>query len=177
MSETVQVNLRVEEERKDEWQEYVSESDDFQTLTDLIRVSVSQQMRREEGKGVSQNINVDLDPLKDEMGDIRNVVKGLSEEIDELRQVNEALIEESQQTRDSDSERYQTVLSHVPNEKKTSSPTGHQVSRSTAGMIAEETGYNRSAVDYYLEIAVQEGDISKDTVDGVVVYWKGDDEQ
>jgi len=154
----------------------VGESEEYRSLTHFIEKAAAKERSGRQVQSNSPAVDREIDELKDEMADIHTLVKGLQSDIDDLRQLSERAIEQSQDTRETDTERYQTVLSHVPPEKKTSSSTGGQVSRSTTDIIREKTGYTQSAVDYYLEYGVEEEDISKDTVDGVTVYWKGDAE-
>jgi len=44
-----QINIRVEDETKDKWQDYVDSTDKFQNLTQLIKFSIYEEMRDEEG--------------------------------------------------------------------------------------------------------------------------------
>ncbi|WP_408959545.1 hypothetical protein [Natrinema sp. 74] len=172
MADRSQINIRIDSDKKKEWEKHVDESDEYRSLTHFIEKAAAREQSGREAYSGSPTVDGEIDELKDEMGDIRNLIKGLQSDIDDLSQLSERAIEQSQDTRETDTERYQTVLSHVPTEKKTSSPTGGQVSRSTTDMIREKTGYTPSAVDYYLELGIEEEDISKDTVDGVTVYWK-----
>lgn len=173
MTDRSQINIRINSEKKKEWEKHVDESDEYRSLTHFIEKAAARERSGRQVQSNSPAVDGEIDELKDEMADIRNLVKGLQSDIDNLKQLSERAIEQSHDTRETDTERYQTVLSHVPDEKKTTSPTGGQVSRSTTDMIREKTGYTRSAVDYYLELGVEEEDISKDTVDGSTVYWKG----
>lgn len=175
MADRSQINIRVETEKKEKWKKCVDESDEYRSLTHFIETAVAKERNGGHSDRQSMSTDGEMDELKDEIADVRNAIGGLESEIEDLRQLTQrAVQQQAEDTQETDTERYQTVLSHVPDQKKTSSPTGGQVSRSTTDMIAEETGYSQSAVDYYLELAAKEEEIQKDTVDGVTVYWKGD---
>jgi hypothetical protein len=48
MAKRTQINLRLEEDQKDRWEEHVEDNPRFNSLSDYIRYSVEEQIERDE---------------------------------------------------------------------------------------------------------------------------------
>jgi len=81
MAEMVQVNIRIKESTKADWEDYLEDSGRVHTITDLIKVSVDEKLSREEEEeevaGVSPALDNDIQDLKDELSEIRKDVDWL----------------------------------------------------------------------------------------------------
>lgn len=80
--ESVQINLRVKEWQKEEWEEYWREDGDFTSLSDLIRKSVSREISsdEEESEMPSPAITSDIQDLKRNLERVRKDVSWLREQ-------------------------------------------------------------------------------------------------
>lgn len=87
MVEKSQINFRVDEQQKEDWEEYVEESNRFSTLSQLIRGSVEAEITDEQsGPSVeSPAISSDIQDVKSDIERIRKDVRWLrKQEQDEV---------------------------------------------------------------------------------------------
>jgi len=105
MTDRSQINIRIDSEKKKEWEKCVDELDEYRSLTHLIEKAVAAERNGGHRHNNTPTATGEIDGLKDEMADIRNLVKGLESDIEDLRQVSERAIDESQDTRETDTER------------------------------------------------------------------------
>lgn len=175
MADKAQISLRVDESLKSNWTDYVEESDEFETLTGLIRAAVSKEMNgRQTGDSTSHP-----EGMTDEIADLQASVDVVEEKIEELQQTADRTLEEvAESDMDFSAVNEPAVLQHVPDEKPTVREIEGEtfVPQATKDMIAQETDVTPSEVQYRLEQAVQRGDVQKGTVRGITVYWRDDDE-
>jgi hypothetical protein len=175
MGEKTQLNLRLEKSTKDKWEEYVDESGEFSTLSQLIRAAVSNEMKgRQTGDSTPHP-----EGMSDEIGDLQASVDVVEEKIEELQHTADRTLEEvAERDMDFSAVNEPAVLQHVPGEKPTVREIEGEtfVPQPTKDMIAQETDVTPSEVQYRLEQAVQRGDIQKGTVRDITVYWRDGDE-
>lgn len=81
-AESVQINLRVKESQKEEWEEYWREDGEFTSLSDLIRTSVHREISSngEESEMPSPAITSDIQELKRNLERVRKDVSWLREQ-------------------------------------------------------------------------------------------------
>jgi len=56
MEEREQLNLKIRSSKKEEWEEFVDESDTIFSVTDLVRASVSKFIAEKQGEGGEDNL-------------------------------------------------------------------------------------------------------------------------
>lgn len=76
-----QINLKIEEEKKGEWEEFVENRPDMDSLTALIRRSVSEFIYRQEEddeSGVSEDLLIDnFESIQSRLDNIENATKAI----------------------------------------------------------------------------------------------------
>lgn len=77
-----QVNLRVSEEQKGRWEDYIEESPEYDTLTDLIRVSVEREIA---GEGRSRRTNSGGSSTDERIGELVQSVEKMTHSFQKLR--------------------------------------------------------------------------------------------
>jgi hypothetical protein len=76
MPDTAQINIRVSEAQKEEWEEYVGESGQYKTLTGLIRGAVHTEIHDDPEKehGVPPALQNDIQGLREDIEEIKSDV-------------------------------------------------------------------------------------------------------
>jgi hypothetical protein len=98
MGEYQQKNLKLEQETFDEWERYVEDSLEFSNMTQLIRVAVYQYMNDSGGSVDLEGLDFDeIDELSDEVNEVREEMRNLSNRIDTIVSKEEETIENAAQ--------------------------------------------------------------------------------
>lgn len=105
MTDTAQINLRVDPEQKERWETYLEESNQFVTLSDLIRTSVEAHIQTEhtESRDPSPALASDIQTLHEEVTDVRQNVAWLREQFQEdvdIADLAQAVFDELEQLPD-----------------------------------------------------------------------------
>lgn len=79
---TVQVNLRVDEAQKEHWEEYLDETHEYSSLSQLIRSAVEAEIQETDqpSNAVAPGITSDIEELKDDLERVRKDVSWLREQ-------------------------------------------------------------------------------------------------
>lgn len=82
MVETTQINLRVSEDQKKRWEDYLEEEGRFSTVSELIRASVEAEISHEQSKDSvgSPAISNDINQLKEDLRDLRGDVRWIRDQ-------------------------------------------------------------------------------------------------
>ncbi|GAB3684438.1 hypothetical protein GCM10028857_13420 [Salinarchaeum chitinilyticum] len=82
MGERVQINLLVNEEQKAEWEDYVEESREYSSLSQLIRSGVEAEINRDSESTPSSSpaLSTDIQELKEDLDRVRKDVRWLREQ-------------------------------------------------------------------------------------------------
>ncbi|MDL0118272.1 hypothetical protein PNQ29_00665 [Halobacterium salinarum] len=107
--------LRMKEKDRDEWKDAVEYSDQFSSLSQLVRYSVNQEIRRiedrQEGEMTKEEKEI-LSKIEHEGSRTRDLLKEIQEKLDELEEaslsISEAKVLEKEQTA--------TILENIENE-------------------------------------------------------------
>jgi hypothetical protein len=161
--ERKRVNLRVEADTKDKWDAYVDKSDEYTTLSGLIRSAVNTEITATDDRGSDDSRD------DDGTGDSRNH----DERFDKI----ESLLEQVQQSVES---QYTDVppsdAGNEPQpypEKEVFQALPDDGAAVTASQLAEELDYEASIVTNTLgEIMRKSESIERERIDGVTVYSK-----
>lgn len=79
-----QVNLYVEKDQKERWDEEVEESNQYESLSQLIRLAVEKELK---GAGKQeQSIEIDVSSLEDSLRNLNNRISGIEKQLDEVKQ-------------------------------------------------------------------------------------------
>ncbi|MFC6863853.1 hypothetical protein ACFQGE_10285 [Halomicroarcula sp. GCM10025817] len=97
--------LRMKEEDRDEWKDAVEYSDQFSSLSQLVRYSVEQEIRRiedrQEGDLTKEEKEI-LSKIEHEENRTRDILRDIQEKLNELQETNlsisEAKVLEKEQT-------------------------------------------------------------------------------
>lgn len=81
-SDRTQINITVNPERKERWEEYVDENNEASSLSHLIRLSVEREINRDESDG--QAAEVDLSGIDERFDGLESRLDDLSVEIRQL---------------------------------------------------------------------------------------------
>lgn len=79
-----QVNLVVDDEDKQKWEDAVQNNAKYESLSHLIRLSVQYEL---EDTDDSPEVEIDLDPIQQSTNQIQNRLAGLEQQMRELREV------------------------------------------------------------------------------------------
>lgn len=90
MGEMVQVNIRVNESQKERWENYVEDTGEFETLTNLIRSGVEREIKRDDvgEMGSSPAVGNDIQEIKDKLKTIRQDVGWLRRQEEEEEDIS-----------------------------------------------------------------------------------------
>lgn len=82
MGEDVQINFRIHAAQKQDWDDFVEESDRFRTLSSLIRTAVSKEMSDDDAAASAESpaVSNDLNEIKSDLERVRNDVRWLREQ-------------------------------------------------------------------------------------------------
>ncbi|TKX42471.1 hypothetical protein EXE41_17130 [Halorubrum sp. SD690R] len=82
MGERVQINFRVDEEQKKDWEEYIDHTGKYSSLTGLIRTAVEKEINGsgEQQASVAPGLSADFQDLQTEIEEVRRDVAWLREQ-------------------------------------------------------------------------------------------------
>lgn len=107
--------LRMKEEDRDEWKEAVEYSDQFSSLSQLVRYSVNQETRRiedrQEGELTKEEKEI-LSKIEHEESRTRDILREIQEKLNELQETNLSISE----AKVMDKEQTATILENIENE-------------------------------------------------------------
>jgi len=90
-----QINIRVDNSTKQKWEEYIDSTDKFQNLTQLIKYSIHEEMRDEEGIDTDV-LDAHTQQLRSEIQELDRSVRALDNRTvkeEEFEEIAETLIE------------------------------------------------------------------------------------
>ncbi|AUX08289.1 hypothetical protein AArcSl_0639 [Halalkaliarchaeum desulfuricum] len=94
-----QINIAVQPEVKSEWKDAIEETGRYESMTQLIRDSVENELRRigyKEGvtedipSGDSQSIDVDMSGIEDEIAEMKAELRGVNQRIERISLATDA---------------------------------------------------------------------------------------
>ncbi|MWV64477.1 hypothetical protein GRS48_06515 [Halorubrum sp. JWXQ-INN 858] len=82
MGERMQVNFRVDEEQKDDWERYIDQTGKYSSLTGLIRTAVEKEINDDQTATPTESpaISADLQDLQDDIDRIQKDVRWLRDQ-------------------------------------------------------------------------------------------------
>jgi len=82
--------IRLRESKRDEWKEAVDDSDQYNSVSQLIRHSVDQQIGRieDETEGMTKEQKEIIDQIEAENGRIRSLIEQVREGVEELQETS-----------------------------------------------------------------------------------------
>lgn len=91
MGEKAQINLRVDEAQKEDWEEYIAEQGRFSSLSELIRASVEAEISEDQSSndGAAPGLANDLQTVKQDLERVRKDVQWLREQEQDAVDVSE----------------------------------------------------------------------------------------
>jgi len=143
-----QINIRVDQERKDRWKEAATESQEYDGLTHLIRLAVEKELSEDDsdGSGAPQT-SVDAassDMLREVKGNTERIDNGISDVKARLRQIEERVGAQA------DFSLRAAVRETVPTDEE---------NWLTAGQIAARLDAKKSDVQEILDRLHQDGEV------------------
>lgn len=85
MSDRVLVNVKVDEDKKDRWDRKVEESDEYSTMSHLIRLAVSRELSgMYDDTSAESDVDVDLDGVDGQLDEIQQTVDEIALRMDTL---------------------------------------------------------------------------------------------
>lgn len=161
MTERSQINLRVDSELKDEWKEYIEETGEFQTLTDLIRTAVIRHINGTNQGDVS--VDVDTDEIEQSLNRLETAVDDLSDDVDIVKR---EVTSPDQQTGLPASN---IVLNQLPPEDD---PNGGRSPYAVADLLGAKEGFVEDVLnDMFHDLSIVK---RRELDNGEYVYWKED---
>lgn len=165
------VNLRVEEATKQRWMDYVDESENYTSLSGLIRACVNREISTEDasteqGDGSGQVSNGRFDGVEE----LLERVERIEEHVVEIEQGVEAVEPRGSVPEDLTEE----PRPYPETEVFGAIPEGEDVSDGlTVGQISEKLSYGRDVVGSTIRFVCQKsGRVKTERVGDESVYWK-----
>ncbi|WP_254273739.1 hypothetical protein [Haloarcula marina] len=84
MGDKTQVNIRIDETKKEDWCEYAEESAEYTSLSHLMRLAVEREMAGTHSPESAQDAEVDLAPLLSRIEELDDTVSTMAAQMDAL---------------------------------------------------------------------------------------------
>jgi hypothetical protein len=165
-----QINLKVREDVKQEWNNYVDENDEFTGLSGLIRMSVHEYISNDTQARASTQAGTE--EIKEE---IQNTKEEIKEELDDIH----LTVLDIQRTTEKDREELRdisnTILDKIPGKVATEDEgliTKNGISKE---QLVEETEYDERTISKAAEILREElSNLKTKEIDGELYYYRRD---
>lgn len=81
MGDRKQINIVVDESQKEDWEDYVDESDECSSLSHLIRLAVSREISETTATPSEQEVSVDLGNVEERLGTVETQLDEISNDV------------------------------------------------------------------------------------------------
>jgi peptidoglycan hydrolase CwlO-like protein len=167
-----QINLKVREETKQEWNDYVDENDEFTGLSGLIRMSVHEYISNDRQARASTQAQAGTEEIKEE---IQKTKEEIEDELDDIHLRILDIQTKIEKDREELREISNKILDNIPGKVATEDEgliTKNGISKE---QLVQETGYDERTIGKAAEILREEvSNLKTKEIGGELYYYRRD---